>query len=206
LRTISRLPLEVGQSFATAQYLTGGLDALDAAILRPPRSTEQMLHPDLYEAREEPVILPPLAPDLGRQWALTYTDTLGEALMRVVLTEWSYDQTASESTDGWGGDVLQAWHTADGARVVLWQTAWDSEKAAATFQIALLRALPAAVLEGPIEPTPRPESLPGGRWWAGPKGAAFIERATDRVWLAWGSDADAVRAVAASAYPAAPEE
>ncbi len=73
LQRLSRLPLTLGDEFAAQLYATGGISALNQALLRPPRSTEQMLHPQRYLSGDEPQVLPPFPADLGKGWALTQT-------------------------------------------------------------------------------------------------------------------------------------
>jgi len=49
---------------------------------------------------------------------------------------------------------------------------------------------------------PTPDGLPGGKWWTGRNGAAFLYRYADRVWLVWGDDPEAITAVAMSLHEA----
>ncbi len=198
LATVSCLPIRLGADFATSQYLAGGVPALDAAILRPPRSTEQLLDPERYATGDEPRALLPMAPKLGRDWVLTSTETLGAALMRVVLGELSDGAIADEAVSGWGGDLLQVWQTSEGETVAAWQTAWDDISAAMAFYGHLRDELPGGLVEGTargVTPTVR---LPGGRWWAGTRGVVFLYRRGDTVWLIWGDEPTAVETVVAS--------
>ncbi len=67
LQELSCLSLELGAPFMTARYQEGGAAAMDEAVLRPPRSTEQILHPDRYAASDEPRWSSRLSP----VWAMT---------------------------------------------------------------------------------------------------------------------------------------
>ncbi|MGC9348563.1 MAG: hypothetical protein ACP5JG_10535 [Anaerolineae bacterium] len=198
LEDLSCLTLEIGTSFAGAQYREGGLAALDEVILRPPRSTEQILHPERYLAQDEPAVLVPLEPEFGQNWILTETETLGEALIGVLLLEWSEGQLQPDAALDWGGDLLQAWEGPEGSRVVLWQTAWDSARAAGRVYADLRDLMPDPLVGGFIRDTTVPADLPRGRWWAGSRGALFLYRRADEVWLIWGDDPEAVAFVGSS--------
>lgn len=198
LNDLSRLSFDLGGTFAAALYAEGGLDALDAAIQRPPRSTEQLLHIDRYLDDDEPVVLAPLEPALARGWTLTQTDTLGEAMLRLVLLEWSNGRIDPDAVPHWGGDLIQIWTGPEGADAVLWQTVWDSSRDAATFYAQLHDILPRPLLPGLVRDTTAAASLPRGRWWAGRQGAVFLHRTANRIVLVWGTDPEAVEAVGAA--------
>jgi hypothetical protein len=202
LEELSCLTFDLGVRFVTAQYLEGGVDALDEIVLRPPRSTEQLLHPERYTAPDEPVAVPPLEPGLGRDWQLHTTETLGEALIRWILTAW---QPAGEHQAGetgaaldWGGDLLQVWRTADDAWVAAWQIDLDDARAAVRVYGQLLDLMPGPLLTARVTGTIPPASLRGGRWWTNEDGAVFLHRRAERLRLVWGSDADAVERVGAT--------
>jgi hypothetical protein len=192
---LSGLSLYLGSTFVTALYAEGGIPSVDTAIVRPPRSTEQLLHIEHYLNDDEPQVLPLLEPVLGREWTLTETETLGEALMALTLLEWSNGTITSEVAINWGGDLLQVWTGPEDADVVLWQTVWDSSRDAANFYGQLVSIFPRPVLPGLIRDTTPSAGLPRGRWWSGNQGAVFLRRYADRVWIVWGTDATAVEAV-----------
>ncbi|HNT73435.1 MAG TPA: hypothetical protein PKH77_00310 [Anaerolineae bacterium] len=195
LNGLARLSLDVGEGFAVALHEKGGAAALDEAIQRPPRSTEQLLHPERYASGEMPLTLPSLAPDLGKDWALTLEDTLGEAFLELALLEWRNGKAADASD--WGGDLLQVWGGPEGRDVVVLQTRWDSAKAAARFYTQIVEALPEAFLSGPVYTRVLPDSLPAGQWWDGRLGAIYLRRTARDVILVWGNDAAAVETIGA---------
>lgn len=199
LEDLTCLAYRLGSQFAVAQYQAGGTEALDELILRPPRSTEQLLDHERYVAFEQPVLLPPLTPELGDDWVLTTTETLGQALMGVVLAEWLQlpDGDIAEVV-GWGGDLLQVWQGPEAETLAVWQIAWDDNSAAVRTYGALKEALPRPLVPGRISDTTPTAGLPRGRWWAGREGAAFLYRRSDTLWLIWGTGADPVE-IAASA-------
>src|SRR5205085_6086849 len=69
-------PYEEGVAFAALLYQNGGWDAVDAAFKNPPRSTEQVLHPDRYIGGDapKPIALPALQLN---GWHRITEDTLG---------------------------------------------------------------------------------------------------------------------------------
>jgi hypothetical protein len=201
LDDLSQLPLQVGATFMADLDAHGGTAAVDAAVLRPPRSTAQLLHVERYLAGELPHTPTALQPQLERGWVLSATDTLGEALMRLVLKEWSGGALAADEIAGltahWNGDLFQVWGgptraTGGVADVVVWQTVWDSRQSAADFYTALAGIMPQPLLLGPGEETIPPARLLGGRWWAGPRGAVSLYHRANRVMLVWGTDVAAV--------------
>jgi hypothetical protein len=126
---------------------------LDRALLDPPRSTEQVLHPEKYW---DPVHLDPprriehAADTLPEGWKVLRRDTLGELILGLLTTP--LEQRAapdfsnamsilglkftSEISSGWGGDALVLLGKGD-ARVLQLVTVWDSERDAGEFFGAL---------------------------------------------------------------------
>ncbi|GEM_PF-585093 len=193
---LSQLPLRLGAAFVTDLYAQGGTTAVDAAVLRPPRSTAQLLHVERYLADDMPRMVTSLQPQLGSGWVLSGTDTLGEALIYLTLLEWGDGEIdaddIAEHTAHWNGDLLQVWGGPEGADAIVWQTVWDSSESAINFHDTLVEIMPQPLLPGPIDNTHPPARLLGGRWWAGSQGAIFIYHRADRVLLAWGTDVAAV--------------
>ena len=112
------LPYLVGRDFARALFQRGGWPALREAWSRPPRSTEQVLHPEKYFAAEGARPL-----DLGTAPAgsrLVNEGVLGELLTRTLLGPGSEGAAA-----GWGGDAFRV-HDVGGRTLLVWASAWDS--------------------------------------------------------------------------------
>ncbi len=196
--TLMRLPLTLGGPFAAAMVENGGLEALDDVIVRPPRSTEQILHIDRYLDGDEPQVLTPVELQLQSSWTLQVTETLGEALIGLTMADWSLNQFSPQVAENWGGDLLQVWDTDDGSHLALWQLVWDSSADAALFYGNLLELLPSPFLRGIVRDTTPASGLPRGRWWAGGQGAVFIHRQANRIVLIWGNDTAVVETAAAA--------
>lgn len=192
LAELACLSLDLGADFATQRYQAGGLAALDEMILRPPRSTEQLLHPERYISGDEPRLMIPLAPDLEPAWVLTKTDTLGEGILGTTLLEWSQGQVDTAAVLDWGGDLLQIWETPDGGRVALLQTVWDNAAAAGRFYNELRKVMPDPLLDQPITDITVAAGMPRGRWWANEQGGVLLYRRAEWVWLVWGNQVEAV--------------
>ena len=133
-------PYSSGLNLVRATRTAGGWPAVDALYADPPASTEQILHPEKYAAREAPlkVAFPTdLAKRLGTGWKVDYQDTLGE----FQLGEWlrsagKVDPTAAgTATAGWGGDRVVLVSKGDRSGLVI-DSRWDTPADAAEFAAA----------------------------------------------------------------------
>lgn len=100
-------PYEQGEIFVRALFRAGGWDAVNDAYAHPPRTTEQVFHPQKYLDGEEaqPVSLRDASSALGQGWALIEEGMLGQFYIREWLrTQLRRDQ-AQRAASGWGGDA-----------------------------------------------------------------------------------------------------
>jgi hypothetical protein len=112
------LPYLVGREFARALWARGGGEAMAEAWRHPPESTEQVLHPEKYFAKETPkLVWVTWTPPQGR---LLAEGVWGELLLRTWLL--GADDAAAA---GWGGDSWKLWDVA-GRTVLAWRIEWDS--------------------------------------------------------------------------------
>jgi hypothetical protein len=146
LRRQLEFPYTEGFVFATALHDEGGFAAVNDALITPPASTEQILHPEKYSAGEMPAAVP--APDLldqlGPDWHVAYEQTLGELGMQIIAAggevpvgaipgipvEWPHAEAAA----GWGGDRLVMYESSDGHWRIEWTSVWDSAADAMEFK------------------------------------------------------------------------
>ena len=154
-----------GLYFTQRMWGRGGWDAVDAVWADPPRSTEQVMHPERYPV-DEPVSvgLPDVAGRLGKGWVAGPQTTMGE-LRLSILVAGNEDHVIpelplaairlpnAEAAEGWGGDRVVTAEGPRGAWVVAWQTAWDTPADAAEFAAAAREAMPGwadvqSVMEG----------------------------------------------------------
>lgn len=133
-------PYTHGGLFAAALWRRGGPRLIDRAYRHPPRSTEQILHPEKYLSKKPdvPRPVPPLAVKqaLGEGFKALYISPLGEYIIRLQLARLSPPRIAARAAAGWGGDRAQVWeHKKSGRLVVIWQTVWDTERDAREFYV-----------------------------------------------------------------------
>jgi hypothetical protein len=164
-------PYLQGLDFAKA-LLQQGWQAVDAAFADPPRSTEQILHPEKYLAGDEPqiVTVPPLTDTLGVGWRLVEANTLGEFHTGFYLAQQVDQATADLASEGWDGDQY-ALYVRDDGDVLVFATAWDSPQDREEFVSAY-----AQYAGGKYHhPTTREDDME--QWWEMPSGTTV---------LAWG--------------------
>ena len=120
-------PYTYGLAFVLVLY-ENGWEAVDAAFSDPPRSTEQILHPQKYLDGDEPrlVALPPLTDTLGSGWTLVETEVLGEFQTGLYLSQQVDQETVALASEGWDGDRY-AVYTNDASEVLVFSTVWDTE-------------------------------------------------------------------------------
>jgi hypothetical protein len=128
-------PYTDGLTFVSGIFQQGGFDAVDEAFADPPDSTEQILHPERYAARDEPIAvdLPAVTQALGSGWDETTTDTMGELNAQIWLQQESGANASRSAAQGWGGDRIGAYTGPSDAWAVAWHTAWDTSSDAAEF-------------------------------------------------------------------------
>jgi len=120
------LPYTTGLDFARALWQRGGWRALRSAWGRPPRSTEQVLHPSKYVSDEAPkTVTVAFKPAHGR---LVNEGVLGEMLARTLLG----DGVPEDAAAGWGGDTFRVWDVS-GRTLLVWRLVWDTPGDGGTF-------------------------------------------------------------------------
>lgn len=161
------MPYLVGRELARAIESREGADGMRDAWLRPPESTEQVLHPEKFFFREPPrQVWPRREPSRGR---VLSEGVLGELLLRTLLEEADNAPGAA----GWGGDGWRLWDV-EGRTALAWTSAWDTMSDALEFEEALKRRF---ARRGPAGP--------GGDGWTlydGQRGWRFaLRREADTV-------------------------
>jgi hypothetical protein len=126
-----------GALFAMDVREAGGQALLDRAFVQdPPRSTEQILHPEKWHGKkDEPVEV--RWPDLSAAlpgFQPVAEGHLGELGIRILLSQRdgktggkAARESATTAAAGWGGDRFSLYEKA-GRRVLVWITEWDSER------------------------------------------------------------------------------
>lgn len=111
-----------------------GQSGVDELFRQPPASSEQILHPEKYLAREAPreARLDERA-FAERGWQLVTDTPLGEIGIRGLLLAALAPPVATRAASGWGGDRAYLFERDDGATLFAWQTVWDSRRDAEEF-------------------------------------------------------------------------
>ena len=119
-----------------------------------PVSTEQVMHPEKYRARERPLRVPaPRSP--GRGWRRAAAGTIGEFDTAELIRSSDSPVRAERAAAGWGGGRYALWQQG-GRSIVTLAWRWDTPRDAAEFVAALPRYIE-RTLEG------RPAKVEVGR-------------------------------------------
>ncbi len=135
-----QFPYKQGSEFVFSALSQNNLNfsAIDRVFNDPPKSTEQLMHPEKYFTKHrddpKPVALPPLTDTLGTGWKFIETNTLGEFDLQIMLRENFIEQP--EASEGWGGARYALYQNGDNA-VAIMGTRWDTHKDAVEFETAL---------------------------------------------------------------------
>ena len=169
-----------------------GQEAIDALLLDPPESTEQLLHPSKLASDEQPIKildLPRLREELFPEtgWNEAIVNRMGEQWIRSMIRSTTRDPNLAWNTAaGWGSDQMALWLSQDGsAEVVTWQVVFDNRAGQLEGVIGLRRWFYSHT-EGEAQPDPvDPADL---HRWDGPTGAARLVIRPNGVWLVAASD------------------
>jgi hypothetical protein len=113
---------------------------VDKMYASPPRSTEQVLHPEKYLAGELPRPVADPKPPVG--YTLATSDTLGEHAASILFARCLEDRGAAErAAAGWAGDRYGVFVGPERRLAVAWISAWDSERDAEEAEAALKKGV-----------------------------------------------------------------
>jgi len=128
-------PYTEGLAFVSALHAKGGWKLVNEAYRRLPRSTEQVMHPEKYFAREDPVFvsLEGIAALRASGWRLAGETSLGEFMTGEIVRFLAGDFVKGmRAAGGWGGDTLCLLRKGK-ACILAWYTTWDTPKEADEF-------------------------------------------------------------------------
>jgi hypothetical protein len=127
-----------GRNLAAAVFAKGGFALLNQKLENPPRSMEQVLHPEKYlgspGSEDEPVEVE--LPEAGSRKP-DFDGTLGEFLIRVLLRAGTEGEAATDAAAGWDGDRYAVLDSGGGSYRLVWRSVWDSEEDAREFRDVL---------------------------------------------------------------------
>jgi hypothetical protein len=201
LREQLLFPYHAGLGFVAELRRRQPWAKVDAAFKRPPRSTEQVLHPALYLADEPPVRIGVGLPRALAGWTVGHHTVWGEAGITVFLAQHGIPaSTAAVAAAGWGGDRVVLYAPASGARagVGVHRSVWDTEADAIEAEEALVRAVDRLVVG---------TALAGQTWFGLDGRLAWVERKGAAVTVVVGAPvglAAALRAELPAALPIKP--
>ena len=131
-----QFPYIYGAGFVGAVLKNRSWRVLDTSYESLPASSEQIMHPERFLIRDNPVKIemPDLAGPLGANWKKADADVNGEFGYLVALSEFIPKRTARTAADGWGGDRYVLYENkATGALLLAQYTTWDTENDAKEF-------------------------------------------------------------------------
>jgi hypothetical protein len=131
-----QFPYLYGAGFVGAVLKNRSWQALDTTYISLPASTEQIMHPERFLVRDDPIKIeiPDLRGALGTNWKKADFDVNGEFGYLVTLAEFISKRQARAAAAGWGGDSYVLYENkATGAVVLAQFTTWDTEKDAREF-------------------------------------------------------------------------
>ena len=147
LREDLLFPYEEGLNFVEGVYNQGGWDAVNRLYSKPPDSTSQILHPELYATGVEPVILAIPGPpsSLGNGWTLAMQDSMGELQLRVWLEgehpTAAQKAAADSAASTWAGDRIGLYEGPNGQWGVVLRSQWRSASGRTAFASAAVQTL-----------------------------------------------------------------
>jgi hypothetical protein len=118
------------------QVVKQGWDRAETLYTDPPRSTEQILHPEKWLLeRDDPVAIDFPAPERSEAlegWTLLDSNVLGEFQLRIAFNEFEMSDRSTAAAAGWDGDRFAVLEREDELLLLL-STTWDSEAEAEEF-------------------------------------------------------------------------
>jgi hypothetical protein len=197
-----------------------GWQAIHAAYLDPPTSTEQILHPEKYVGAErdeaQAVTIPALDGLVPKDWKHLGGNCLGEFQTSVLLRR---QRSGRRAAEGWDGDRYEVFQHADGRLGLVFVSVWDSADDAQQFAKSYTEyrepAKPRDQSPGEAAASPAPEkeadatesndadkeaaqaasAESGTAGLIAPDAPRLIEAHEDKVWVIEGFDAATTEAI-----------
>ena len=124
-----QFPYLYGAGFVASVLKSGSWQPLDRSYASLPSSTEQIMHPEKFLARENPIKieLGDLSSAFGKDWKQQDADVNGEFGYQVILAEFIPKRLARAAAEGWGGDRYALFENqTTRATVLVEYTTWDT--------------------------------------------------------------------------------
>lgn len=134
LRESLVFPYDEGMKFQDAVYKKLGQKSFDEIFNRPPRSTQQILHPKTYIEDEKPSDPEPPALENGKQFRLVNDGSVGELDHSMLLRQFVGEKEGRAAASGWRGGAFRLYENKHEKYPVLtYASDWSSPEAAKTF-------------------------------------------------------------------------
>jgi hypothetical protein len=133
LRERLAFPYREGTRFVQWAQAAGGWKSVNSLFAEPPLSTAQMLHPEkFFVKRQEPLRIFPWGFLRRFKGSASMDQTLGEAMVQILLRSYHSAKKSVEIASGWRGDYLSTATTGE-QTVTVWISAWNDETSALEF-------------------------------------------------------------------------
>jgi hypothetical protein len=136
LRESLVFPYDEGMKFQDAVYRDLGRKSFDEIFNRPPRSTQQILHPKKYVEDEKPADVEPpeLDKEARKQFRVLNDGSVGELDHSMLLRQWVGDKEGRAAAAHWRGGAFRLYeHKHDKYPVLTYASAWSTPEAARQF-------------------------------------------------------------------------
>ncbi|HSR50485.1 MAG TPA: hypothetical protein VLV83_06625 [Acidobacteriota bacterium] len=145
LKDLLFFPYIQGASFVRQFRLRHSWEEMAGVYQDPPRSSEQIMHPEKYfDERDDPTeveVSQDLPQELQGSWRRVDDGTLGQYMISRLMTPFIKEEVAEEAARGWDGDRFEWFEAEDGRNALRVRTVWDSQRDALEFHQALIKTL-----------------------------------------------------------------
>lgn len=136
LRESLVFPYDEGMKFQDAVYHDLGRKSFDEIFNRPPRSTQQILHPKKYIEDEKPADVEPpaLGEEVRKQFRVLNDGSVGELDHSMLLRQWVGDKEGRAAAAHWRGGAFRLYeHKREKYPVLTYASEWSTPEAARQF-------------------------------------------------------------------------
>lgn len=127
-------PYTKGMLFQNAVVEKSGQEAFGEVFRRPPVSTQEILHPEVYLAGRKPTSPPLPRYKPGRGYKTLIGGSIGELDHAVLLRQYTTEEDAQRAAPAWrGGAYALLENRREHRSVLLYASEWESEEAARDF-------------------------------------------------------------------------
>lgn len=145
LQSLLLFPYTSGLRFIHAILRKSGYGGINKAMRNPPRSTEEILHPEKFGAAAPDFVnisAEELKAEAGLGGEILFADVFGEFGVSALLAAHDKNRAkTAQAAAGWGGDRAVVIKTPAGSEVLIWKIIWDSPKDLSEFREAITRVL-----------------------------------------------------------------